>query len=253
MAGKLRSIDTAIWQDNWFEDLDPESKLLFFYLLTNPQTNMLGIFELSLKRMAFDTGLKSEVVETSLQKFAQDEKVIHEDGFIVLTNFIKHQRYNKNMRIGAGNDFNKLPLSFRTKILRNPSKGFERVRNGLLKKEIEYEYEYEEEGESLSEDGKKEYDLPFKSDKFKNAFAKLLKQPAWKTKTPESIEQTLTDLKKYEEDFALNLVNNGIRGSYKNIIFPDTDEKYQKWKKQNTKKQGVNEMWAEMEKENKSL
>lgn len=246
MAGKLRSIDTAIWQDKWFEDLDPESKLLFFYLLTNPQTNMLGIFELSLKRMAFDTGLKSEVVKASLQKFAQVEKVIHEDGFIVLTNFIKHQRYNKNMRIGAGNDFNKLPLSFRTKILRNPSKGFERVRNGLLKKEIEIESEIEVESESFSESEKKEYDLPFKSDKFKNAWDKLMNQPAWKTKTPESIEQTLTDLKKFEEDFALNLVNAGIRGSYKNIIFDETDRKYEKWKAGKKKRQlggSVNALW----------
>ena len=51
---KLRSLNTAFWSDTWVEDLEPLKKLLFIYLVTNDKTNMLGIYEASIKKISFD-------------------------------------------------------------------------------------------------------------------------------------------------------------------------------------------------------
>ena len=91
---KQRYIDTKFWQDNYIIDKDPIEKLLFLYLLTNPLTNILGIYEISIKTIAFDTGIDSEMVLKILERFEKDDKVKYFKGHIALKNFTKHQKNN---------------------------------------------------------------------------------------------------------------------------------------------------------------
>ena len=72
---KLRSINTAIWSDTWFEDLTPNEKLLFIYLITNEKTNMLGVYEASVKKISFETGINKETVSKALKGFETIGKV----------------------------------------------------------------------------------------------------------------------------------------------------------------------------------
>jgi len=37
---KKRYITDIIWSDTWFEELEPNEKLLFIYLLTNQQVSI---------------------------------------------------------------------------------------------------------------------------------------------------------------------------------------------------------------------
>ena len=67
--GIRRSINTHMWSDDWFESLGKDEKYLWVYLLTNPQTNMLGVYELTVKRMAFDTGLTAESISKAFKGF----------------------------------------------------------------------------------------------------------------------------------------------------------------------------------------
>lgn len=53
-----RSFSTGTWQDPWFETLSPKAKLLFIYLWTNDVCNQAGCYEISLRRVEFETGLK---------------------------------------------------------------------------------------------------------------------------------------------------------------------------------------------------
>jgi len=94
-------INTKIWEDAWFNDLDPIEKLFFVYLLTNPMTNILGAYELSKGTMGRATGLESRVVEEILRRFEDAKKVYYRDGWVVLRNFIKHQNY-KSPKIITG-------------------------------------------------------------------------------------------------------------------------------------------------------
>ena len=39
-------IETSIWKDKWFRDLDKRFQILFFYLLTNESINPAGMYEI---------------------------------------------------------------------------------------------------------------------------------------------------------------------------------------------------------------
>lgn len=151
---KLRSINTVIWSDPWFEDLDSEEKLLFIYLITNEKTNMLGVYETSIKKMSFETGIKKDKIESTLKKFERHHKIKYHNNMVVLLNFLKHQHYNTNMLKNAIDCYNSLPEELKLSkhgTLAKDSEGFETLLNhfGMVRKiEVEVEVEVEEEKEN---------------------------------------------------------------------------------------------------------
>ena len=153
---KLRSVSTSFWSDPFIEELTPNQKLLFLYLITNSRTNMLGIYEASIKKISFETGLKIETVKNDLKEFERLKKVKYINNYVVLVNYMKHQNYNTNMKKSAIDIYNNLPNELKDNKLNitkdNPLKGFESLLNhyGMVRK-IEYEYEEEREEESESE------------------------------------------------------------------------------------------------------
>ena len=89
----FRQIHTKIWKDPWFIDLPPERKLLFIYLFSNEQANMMGLYQLPLKVICFETDLDQATVEEGLAQFAADGKCYVEDNWVWLVNLF---RYNAN-------------------------------------------------------------------------------------------------------------------------------------------------------------
>ena len=153
---KLRSVSTAFWSDPFIEDLTPSEKLLFLYLITNDKTNMLGIYEVSIKKVSFDTGLNKDIIEKALKEFERLSKVKYIKNHVVLVNFMKHQNYNTNMKKSAIDIYNALPKDLKDNDLDiskdNPLKGFESLLNhyGMVSKyevEVEIEDEVEQEKE----------------------------------------------------------------------------------------------------------
>ncbi|MBA7590758.1 hypothetical protein ES708_32895 [subsurface metagenome] len=90
---KKRYVDTKFWDDNYIIEKDPIEKLLFLYLLTNTLTNIIGIYEISTNRIAFDTGIDREMVDKILKRFEEDDKIKYENGWVAIKNFTKHQKY----------------------------------------------------------------------------------------------------------------------------------------------------------------
>jgi len=97
---KKRYVDTKFWDDNYIIEKDPIEKLLFLYLLTNTLTNIIGIYEISIKRIAFDTGIDKDMVINILERFEEENKVKYENGWIVLKNFTKYQLNNPKINAG---------------------------------------------------------------------------------------------------------------------------------------------------------
>lgn len=91
---KKRYVNTRFWDDTYISNLDPSEKLLFLYFLTNPVTNISGIYEIPLKRIALDTGFDIEMIKKMMSRFIRDKKIVYEQGWLVLLNFIKHQNIN---------------------------------------------------------------------------------------------------------------------------------------------------------------
>jgi hypothetical protein len=150
---KLRSLNTIIWSDTWFEVLEPSAKLLFIYLVTNEKTNMLGVYEISIRKVSFETGIPEIDIKRYLKEFEDNNKIKYSENRVLLLNFLKHQNYNFNMMKSAIRTYNNLPLNLKiNKInkLDETKEGFKTLCNGfsgVRKYEVEYEEEIELEKE----------------------------------------------------------------------------------------------------------
>lgn len=75
------------------------------------------------------------------------------------------------------------------------------------------------------------------NEKFSNVFfeewCKLCQTKKWRVKEKSAIETSFKKLKKYQEQFAIDLIQSAISGEYQGITFPDTDERYKKWQSSN--------------------
>ena len=200
----LRSVNTKFWQDPFVENLEANSKYLFLYLLTNPLTNMLGIYEISIKRISYDTGLKKEIVLKVLKDFEKTEKVYYIDNFIILRNFLKNQNLNANMKTGAINIFNELPMSLKNKLVSNPLKGFESLLKGLkdfgkYEREIEIEREKEIENKNKNKNENKNENFDSDIEKIYNQYP--TKCPVRNSSTGKTRKTNFAQIKKLLKDY----------------------------------------------------
>lgn len=86
---------TRFWEDNYVSNLDPIEKLLFIYALTNPRVSLCGIYEVSAKAIALDTGIDKEMLPKIFRRFEKDNKVVYSEGWMCVVNYPKYQNYNK--------------------------------------------------------------------------------------------------------------------------------------------------------------
>lgn len=106
---KKRYVDDSFWTDPYIEKLDTIEKCVFIYLLTNPLCNVAGIYEISLKRLAYDLGLDKQNADGILNRFVRDGKLLRVDDWIIMVNFGKHQVLNPNMEAGVRRIIGELP------------------------------------------------------------------------------------------------------------------------------------------------
>lgn len=111
-----RMISVNFWKDSYVIDLQPNEKLLFLYFLTNHKTTLAGVYEISVREVAFDTDLEQKFISDTIQKFVNDRKIYFERNWLVLTNFIKHQRLNPSIIRGIEKAVEELPDWLREKI-----------------------------------------------------------------------------------------------------------------------------------------
>ena len=110
---KQRYINTKFWDDEYIASLKSTGKLLYIYFLTNALTSICGIYEVSIRRMVFDTKINKNIIISLLEKFEKDKKVRYKDGWIAIKNFMKHQKQSDNpkdkINIGIKAELQKLP------------------------------------------------------------------------------------------------------------------------------------------------
>ncbi|EEK89230.1 DnaD domain-containing protein [Bacillus cereus] len=76
----FRQVHTSFWNDvKVQEDFTPEDKYFFLYLLTNPQTKQIGVYQITKKQMAFETGYSHETIKALMQRFEDYHKIIKYD------------------------------------------------------------------------------------------------------------------------------------------------------------------------------
>ncbi|MEK7023343.1 replication protein [Bacillus pseudomycoides] len=73
----FRPVQVSFWQDaKVIEEMTPEDKLFNLYLLTNPCTTQIGVYQITKKQMAFDLGYSMESVNSLLDRFENHHKLV---------------------------------------------------------------------------------------------------------------------------------------------------------------------------------
>lgn len=91
--GIKRVVDTSFWTDGKVDEFSPEDKYFMLYLLTNPFSTQLGIYELSIKQAAFQMGYSVEAVKVLIDRFQSKYKIIlfsESTNEIAIKNFLRH-------------------------------------------------------------------------------------------------------------------------------------------------------------------
>jgi len=97
-----RYISTSFWDDMWIQELDPSEKLLYMYLMTNPLTNIAGVYKISDRRISFDTGFNIETITNIIKKFTSGKKAFRVGEYIALPSWPKHQKWETSDPIKKG-------------------------------------------------------------------------------------------------------------------------------------------------------
>ena len=89
-----RVISTGFWTDKKVvNEFTPEDKLFYIYLLTNPHTTQLGIYEFVPKIAAFELGYSTEAIMALLDRFENRYGIIRyskPSGEIAIKNYLRH-------------------------------------------------------------------------------------------------------------------------------------------------------------------
>ena len=92
-----RPLATEFWDDRYVvEQLSPNGRLVWAYLLTNRHTSQCGIYPVTDREIADKTGLSIDEVEQAMSQASKDGKVLRDPdtGEIFITNWLKfHQEY----------------------------------------------------------------------------------------------------------------------------------------------------------------
>lgn len=91
--GIKRIVDTDFWTDGKVEDFSPEDKYFMLYLMTNPKTTQLGIYEMSIKQAAFWMGYSIESVSVLLERFEKKYGMIaysKDTREVAIKNYLRH-------------------------------------------------------------------------------------------------------------------------------------------------------------------
>lgn len=63
-----RQIHTHIWDDPDFEELTPQAKLVFIYGFSNKHRNEAGLYPITFRKLAFETGLTIEEAQNAIRE-----------------------------------------------------------------------------------------------------------------------------------------------------------------------------------------
>ena len=92
-----RHVYLKFWKDDKVMELfSVEEKLLFLFLLTNPNTTEIGVYKILPKEIAFMTGFEEEEVSIMLELFEKEYKLIKYNKLTHEIAIVHWARYNLN-------------------------------------------------------------------------------------------------------------------------------------------------------------
>lgn len=100
-----RNVQLSFWTDNKVEDeFTPEDKYFYLYLLTNPQTNICGCYEISYSQTERQTGYNKDTINRLLERFEKFHGIIRyskETKEVLILHWYKYN-WNKSEKVLTG-------------------------------------------------------------------------------------------------------------------------------------------------------
>lgn len=98
MTAEYRSVQTRMWrEDDWFQSLPTDARLLFIYLFTNPSASIAGIYRLPLRTIEFESGIPAERVKELLTQFSAENKAHYDNGVVWVVKMRENQLPGKSI------------------------------------------------------------------------------------------------------------------------------------------------------------
>lgn len=207
----FRKISVSFWSDSFVGELTPEQKYFYLYLMTNDKTTQCGIYETSIRKMAFDTGYNTETIQKLLDFFQESNKIrwSKETNEVALLNWVKF------------NDSNS------PKVLACIEKELKQIKNRVLiqylysmytESQKEEEKEEEEEKEKSKEEAKGFFVLEYRDELF-NRWIKYKKEKK-SSYTEAGLSQLLKQWEGKTDQELEEAINHSIANNYQGLFAP---------------------------------
>jgi len=91
----FRKVHVSFWSDPFTQELTPEQKYFFLYLITNEKSSQCGIYEITKRHICYDTGYNIDTVSKLLNFFISCDKIKYnfDTSEVAIKNWLK---YNDN-------------------------------------------------------------------------------------------------------------------------------------------------------------
>lgn len=94
---RLEDVSTALWEDEDFDDLSPEAKLLYLWSFTNDRCGMSGVYRVKLKSIG-EGCLPPKRRDEAIKELEEGEYLRYVEGFLWVRSRVKHLR-TKGMKM----------------------------------------------------------------------------------------------------------------------------------------------------------
>lgn len=95
---KHRYILTELWQNRWFKNLSNGAKYLYLYLLTNPKSNICGVYEIMDEQVKFDTDIIN--LDKTFAELQQANEVVRIEDWCIILRYPLNQNWQTAWAIG---------------------------------------------------------------------------------------------------------------------------------------------------------
>lgn len=105
-----RAILTEMWDDDWFQEIDPLQRYLFIYLWTNMHCNQAGLYRITLDTMSFESKLPKDQLRTILRSMSPKVEWYEDQKIVWVRNFLRRQAKSPKFIMAAAKSLNALHL-----------------------------------------------------------------------------------------------------------------------------------------------
>lgn len=93
---KTRIIQTRYWDDQFVNEAHYLTRYLYIYILTSQYINISGIFQLTINKILFETGLDKKQFSIAEKELRDAKKIIFIDGWVFVLNARKNNKYENS-------------------------------------------------------------------------------------------------------------------------------------------------------------